>query len=92
MPLGPDAKFIVDRLLANPARALDTFVREDIGLSAKTMGLPITAAVGSLLAFTAGALVPLVLYLLLSRASAFILSFAPARLWRCSASGSASAG
>jgi VIT1/CCC1 family predicted Fe2+/Mn2+ transporter len=73
---GPDATFIVDRLLANPARALDTFVREEIGLSAKTMGLPITAAVGSLLAFALGAVVPLVPYLLLAGASAFTLSLA----------------
>jgi VIT1/CCC1 family predicted Fe2+/Mn2+ transporter len=53
-----DANFIVDRLLAKPKRALDTFVRDEIGLSAKTMGSPITAALGSLFAFALGASCP----------------------------------
>ncbi|MGO9178635.1 MAG: VIT1/CCC1 transporter family protein [Candidatus Limnocylindrales bacterium] len=69
-----DAAFIVDRLLADPERALNTFVREEIGLSAKTMGSPLTAAVGSQISFALGALVPLVPYLLLAGASAFTLS------------------
>jgi len=70
------ANLVVDRLLADPKRALDTFVREEIGLSAKTMGSPITAAGGSLLAFAAGACVPLVPYLLLSGATALAVSIA----------------
>jgi len=56
----------VDRLLATPKRALDTFVRDEIGLSAQTMGSPIAAAFGSLLAFALGASVPLAPFLLLS--------------------------
>ena len=71
-----DAKFIVDRLLAKPKRALDTFVREEIGLSAKTMGSPITAAFGSLLAFALGASVPLAPFLLMSGVAAFELTIA----------------
>ncbi len=71
-----DAKFIVDRLLAKPKRALDTFVRDEIGLSAKTMGSPVTAAVGSLVAFAVGASVPLAPFLLLSGAAAFALTIA----------------
>jgi VIT1/CCC1 family predicted Fe2+/Mn2+ transporter len=71
-----EANLIVDRLMANPEQALDTFVREEIGLSAETMGLPITAAIGSLLAFAVGASVPLVPYLLLAGAAAFTLSIA----------------
>ena len=71
-----DADFIVDRLLAKPKRALATFVRDEIGLSAKTMGSPITAAVGSLLAFALGASVPLAPFLLLSGAAAFVLTIA----------------
>ena len=69
-----DATFIVGRLLATPKRALDTFVRDEIGLSAKTMGSPITAAAGSLLAFGLGAFVPLAPFLLLSGAAAFALT------------------
>ncbi len=71
-----DANFIVGRLLAKPKRALDTFVREEIGLSAKTMGSPINAAVGSLLAFGLGASVPLVPFLLMSGTAAFGLTIA----------------
>jgi VIT1/CCC1 family predicted Fe2+/Mn2+ transporter len=71
-----EANLIVERILANPEQALDTFVVEEIGLSAETMGSPITAAVGSLLAFAVGASVPLVPYLLLTGAAAFTLSMA----------------
>ena len=71
-----DANFIVGRLLAKPKRALDTFVRDEIGLSAKTMGSPITAAVGSLLAFALGASVPLAPFLLMSGLAAFELTIA----------------
>ena len=70
------AIFVVDRLLAKPKRALETFVRDEIGLSAKTMGSPITAAIGSLLAFALGASVPLVPFLLLSGTAAFELTIA----------------
>jgi VIT1/CCC1 family predicted Fe2+/Mn2+ transporter len=63
-----DAGFVVDRLLAKPKRALETFVRDEIGLSAKTMG--------SLLAFALGASVPLVPFLLLTGATAFALTIA----------------
>jgi len=71
-----EADLIVDRILADPERALDTFVREEIGLSAETMGSPLTAAVGSLLAFAVGAFIPLLPYLLLAGTAAFVLSIA----------------
>ena len=71
-----DARLVVDRLLAKPKRALATFVRDEIGLSAKTMGSPITATLGSLLAFALGASVPLAPFLLLSGTSAFELTIA----------------
>jgi predicted membrane protein (TIGR00267 family) len=69
-----EADLIVDRILADPERALDTFVREEIGLSAQTMGSPISAGIGSLLAFSAGAFVPLVPYLAVDASLAFPLS------------------
>ncbi len=69
-----EADLIVDRIMANPEQAIDTFVREEIGLSAETMGSPVGAAVGSMLAFAVGAFVPLLPYLLLSGAMAFTLS------------------
>ena len=67
---------VVDRLLDDPKRALDAFVRDEIGLSSATMGSPTTAALGSLLAFAAGASVPLLPYLLLSGLTALEVSIA----------------
>jgi VIT1/CCC1 family predicted Fe2+/Mn2+ transporter len=58
----------------DPERAIDTFVREEIGLSAETMGSPVAAGVGSLSAFAVGALVPLVPFLILKGQAAFGLS------------------
>ncbi len=46
-----EADLIVGRLMADPEQALDASVRDEIGLSAETMGSPVTAAVGSMLAF-----------------------------------------
>jgi len=73
---GIGAGRVVDRLLADPKRALDTFVRDEIGLSAATMGSPTTAATGSLLAFAAGASVPLMPYMALSGVTALGVSIA----------------
>lgn len=69
-----EADLIVRRIMADPEQAIDTFVREEIGLSAETMGSPVGAAAGSMLAFAVGAFVPLLPYLLLSGAPAFTLS------------------
>ena len=66
-----EADLIVDRIMAEPERAIDTFVREEIGLSAETMGSPIAAGAGSLAAFASGAFVPLVPLLLLPAGAAF---------------------
>jgi VIT1/CCC1 family predicted Fe2+/Mn2+ transporter len=46
-------------------------VREEIGLDPRVIGSPRSAAVGSFVAFTLGALVPVVPYLLGSGAAAF---------------------
>ena len=73
---GVGAGRVVDRLMANPLRAIDSFVRDEIGLSAATMGSPTTAALGSLLAFAMGASVPLLPYLALSGAMALLVSIA----------------
>jgi len=75
-----EANLVVDRVFANPAQALDTFVREEIGLSEKTMGSPITAGLGSLVAFATGALFPLIPYLILTSGVAFPISLASSLL------------
>ena len=69
-----ESDLIVSRIMKDPERAIDTFVREEIGLSAETMGSPVAAGVGSLSAFAVGALVPLVPFLILKGHAAFGLS------------------
>jgi VIT1/CCC1 family predicted Fe2+/Mn2+ transporter len=60
-----EANLIVGSLMKNPEKAIDTFVREEIGLSAETMGSPLAAGIGSWLAFATGAAVPLLPFILL---------------------------
>ena len=72
----PAANLIVERIMRDPERAIDTFVREEIGLSAETMGSPVAAGLGSLGAFAMGAMVPLVPFLILHGGAAFALSIA----------------
>jgi VIT1/CCC1 family predicted Fe2+/Mn2+ transporter len=66
-----EARQIADRMFADPARALDALVREEIGLDPRAIGSPWSAAAGSFMAFTLGAIVPVVPYLLASGAAAF---------------------
>ena len=49
---------LVDTLMADPARALDTLAREELGLNPADLGSPWGSAIGSYLAFTLGAFVP----------------------------------
>ena len=73
----PEAEMIVKRIMRDPERAIDTFVREEIGLSAETMGSPVAAGLGSLCAFALGAFVPLLPFLVLGGGqAAFALSIA----------------
>ena len=72
-----EAKLIVARIMKDHERAVDTFVREEIGLSAETMGSPVAAGIGSLSAFAVGAMVPLLPFLILGGGgAAFALSIA----------------
>ncbi len=75
-----EADLIVDRIFANPDQAIETFVREEIGLSAETMGSPIGAGLGSLSAFAVGAIVPLIPFLLLQVQAAFVVSIVASAL------------
>jgi VIT1/CCC1 family predicted Fe2+/Mn2+ transporter len=59
-----EATEFADRMFANPERALDALVREEIGLDPRVIGSPRSAAIGSFLAFTLGAIIPVVPYLL----------------------------
>jgi VIT1/CCC1 family predicted Fe2+/Mn2+ transporter len=69
-----EAVGLADRVFADPQRALDTLVREEIGLDPRVIGSPKGAAVGSFLAFTLGAIIPVVPYLLTSGGVAFWVS------------------
>jgi VIT1/CCC1 family predicted Fe2+/Mn2+ transporter len=69
-----EAERIAARMFEDPDTALDTLVREELGLDPDELGSPLGAAGGSFLAFAIGALIPLVPYLLLSGTAAFALS------------------
>ncbi|MGE5199490.1 MAG: VIT1/CCC1 transporter family protein [Rhodospirillaceae bacterium] len=69
-----EARLIVDRIMEDHSRALDTFVREEIGLSAETMGSPTAAGASSFAAFAVGAILPVIPYLVLEGMVAFWVS------------------
>jgi VIT1/CCC1 family predicted Fe2+/Mn2+ transporter/rubrerythrin len=55
-----EAESMAARLMENPQVALDTLVREELGLDPSALGSPWGASIGSFLAFAVGALVPVV--------------------------------
>ncbi|RPH60393.1 MAG: hypothetical protein EHM83_14515, partial [Burkholderiales bacterium] len=71
-----DARRLAQALIADPERALDTLAREELGLNPDELGSPWGAAIWSFLAFAAGAMIPLLPYLLADRGSAFGASIA----------------
>jgi len=71
-----DAERIADRVMAQPEVALDLMAREELGLNPDDLGSPWGAAMSSFLAFAAGAVIPLVPFVVLSGASAMLVSLA----------------
>lgn len=69
-----EAASIAARLFEDPERALDTLVREELGLDPDELGSPIRAALGSFIAFGIGAVVPVVPYVITTGAAAFTAS------------------
>jgi vacuolar iron transporter family protein len=63
LPLA-EARAIAAKLIANPAQALDTLAREELGLNPDDLGSPIGAALSSFIAFSIGASLPLIPFLL----------------------------
>ena len=53
---------IAHRIFRDPQAALDTLVREELGLDPQELGSPWGAAIGSFIAFALGAVVPVVPY------------------------------
>jgi VIT1/CCC1 family predicted Fe2+/Mn2+ transporter len=75
-----DARRIAATLMEDPEKALDTKVREELGLDPNELGSPWGAASSSFLSFAVGAFVPLLPFLLGTGPNAFVgglaLSFA----------------
>jgi VIT1/CCC1 family predicted Fe2+/Mn2+ transporter len=69
-----EANTIAARMFADPAHALDTLVREELGLDPDQLGSPWGAAGGSFVAFAIGAIIPVIPYLLASGGVAFMTS------------------
>jgi vacuolar iron transporter family protein len=69
-----EAARIAHRIFADPKTALDTLVREELGLDPDELGSPLKAAGGSFLAFAAGAAVPVIPFLVLSGTAAIAVS------------------
>src|SRR6266550_1169933 len=71
-----EAARIAHRIFADPALALETLVREELGLDPDQLGSPWGAAAGSFVAFAIGALVPVIPYLLAAGSGAFVAALA----------------
>lgn len=59
-----DANRVAAGMIANPAQALDTLAREELGLDPASLGSPWGAASSSFVAFAVGASIPLVPFLI----------------------------
>ncbi len=63
LPLA-EARDVATKLIANPEQALDTLAREELGLNPDDLGSPSGAAISSFIAFSIGASLPLIPFLL----------------------------
>jgi len=63
-----------ERIMSDPATALDTLVREELGLNPDELGSPIKAAIYSFIAFAMGAFVIVVPYLFAGGTAALIMA------------------
>ena len=69
-----EAARFVDRLFEQPEQATRLLIFEEVGLDERSIGSPYLAGAGSFMAFTLGALIPLIPYLLTSGTVAFQVS------------------
>ncbi|MGQ0616374.1 MAG: VIT1/CCC1 transporter family protein [Acidimicrobiia bacterium] len=71
----PDrARALAEDLMRDPEVALQTHAREELGIDPDELGSPLTAAVSSFVAFSVGALVPLVPWFFASGGGAIVAS------------------
>jgi VIT1/CCC1 family predicted Fe2+/Mn2+ transporter len=73
-----EAARLADRLMADQPAALDSLVREELGLDPDALGSPWAAAISSLIAFAVGAFVVVVPYLIGGGTAAFVAALAAA--------------
>ena len=59
-----EARDVAAHLIANPEKALDTLAREELGLNPDDLGSPTGAALSSFIAFSIGASLPIIPFLL----------------------------
>jgi len=69
-----DAERFTDSVFADPDHAVRLLIFEEVGLDERSIGSPMNAAIGSFFAFTLGAFIPLLPYLLSSGTPAFVAS------------------
>jgi len=67
-----EAGSIVSTLFATPERALESMLRDEVGLDPRSIGGPWAAAMSSFVAFVSGAIIPLLPFLLVSGTPAFV--------------------
>jgi VIT1/CCC1 family predicted Fe2+/Mn2+ transporter len=75
-----EARRLAERIIADPARALDTLAREELGLNPDELVSPLGAAAFSLVAFAVGASIPLAPFLFWVGTPALALAVALASL------------
>ena len=71
-----EAEMVTSRLMQDPEAALDTKLREELGLDPDELGSPWGAAGSSFAAFALGAVIPLAPFLLTSGTAAVVISSA----------------
>jgi len=71
-----EARRVAHRLFQDPEAALDTLIREELGLDPDELGNPWSAAGGSFVAFGVGAAVPVAPYLVGGGSAIFVASIA----------------
>ena len=75
-----EARALAERIIADPARALDTLAREELGLNPDELGSPVGAAAFSFGSFAIGASIPLAPFLVLAGSPALSLAIGLAAL------------
>ena len=71
-----EAETIAERMFRDPKQALDTLVREELGLDPDELGSALGAAGGSFVAFGIGAVIPVVPYIFGTGAPSFVAAIA----------------